>query len=339
MSSYFSVSDLEFRYPGATLASLHGISFSLGKGEVLSLMGESGSGKSSLIRLIAGFERPQEGEISLDGDVLTAGQGRFIRPEKRGVGCVSQRGDLFPHLTVAENISYGLKGEGSEEKKKRVTDLLYQVQLTGYERKYPEELSGGEQQRVALVRALALRPRLLLLDEPFSSLDTHLRKDLLQLTFSLLREQGTTAIFITHHSEDALRVGDAVGVMHEGTLLQCASPVEVWEKPASKKVAMLFHEINDYQDILEEKRTAAGLGEWGNVSDLSLSQGGEGSSLIGTVVNTEFLGDQSLLTIKLDGYKNSVKALSTDSSIEKGTRVSVTGSRHSNIRTPSPPNT
>lgn len=197
---------------------LSGFDLAIGAGEVLSLVGPSGSGKSSLLRLIAGLERPTTGCIHLDGDCISTSR-RCLAPERRHIGFVSQGGDLFPHLTIAKNIAYGLFRSKRSAKKARVEELLEAIELPEIASRFPNELSGGEAQRVALARALAPNPGVLLLDEPFSSLDAELRERLRQLTLRMLRQANTTAIFVTHHEDDAISTGDRMVRLARGKLL------------------------------------------------------------------------------------------------------------------------
>ncbi len=190
-------------------------------GAVVTVLGESGSGKTTLLRVIAGFERPDAGTIVLDNEVVDSA-GRFVPPDKRRIGFVAQEGNLFPHLTVAKNIAFGLSR--GERDSGRVDEMLRLVGLDELGARYPHELSGGQQQRVALARALAPRPRLVLLDEPFSSLDASLRSSLRFDVMRILREQQATTVFVTHDQSEALSVADLVGIMNRGRIAQFARP-------------------------------------------------------------------------------------------------------------------
>ncbi|CAM3490425.1 ATP-binding cassette domain-containing protein [Hydrogenibacillus schlegelii] len=204
--AFLAVNDLAFRY-GKGPWVLEGLSFSVAKGRIVAVSGPSGRGKTTLLRLIAGLERPTRGTIVLDGLVLSTPR-RVIPPERRGVGMVFQDYALFPHLSVAENIAFGLFRRPRPERAARVRELLRLVRLEGKEERYPHELSGGEQQRVALARALAPAPKLLLMDEPFSNLDGALKAELIADVSRLLRELGMTALVVTHDSDDAAAVAD-----------------------------------------------------------------------------------------------------------------------------------
>ncbi|RJT78115.1 ABC transporter ATP-binding protein [Arthrobacter cheniae] len=205
-------------------------------GELVTLIGPSGCGKSTTLRLVAGLERPDAGRITVAGDVV-ADRTRFVNPENRRVGLVFQDHALFPHLNVARNVEFGLDRLPRSERRKRVGDLLDLVQLAHLAERYPHELSGGEQQRVALARALAPRPAVVLLDEPFSSLDESLRGQVRRDTVATLRETGTTGVLVTHDQTEALSVGTRVVVMHDGVIEQADIPEKVFEQPATRFVA------------------------------------------------------------------------------------------------------
>jgi len=205
-------------------------------GELVTLIGPSGCGKSTTLRLVAGLERPDAGRITVAGEVV-ADRTRFVNPENRRVGLVFQDHALFPHLSVGRNVEFGLDRLPRSERRKRVGDLLDLVQLAHLAERYPHELSGGEQQRVALARALAPRPAVVLLDEPFSSLDESLRAQVRRDTVATLRETGTTGVLVTHDQTEALSVGTRVVVMHDGVIEQADSPEKVFEQPATRFVA------------------------------------------------------------------------------------------------------
>ncbi len=205
-------------------------------GELLTLIGPSGCGKSTPLRLVAGLERPDEGSISIAGDVVARGR-QWLPPERRRVGLVFQDHALFPHLTVGSNVAFGLDKLSRQERTARVAEVLDLVRLTHLASRYPHELSGGEQQRVALARALAPRPAVVLLDEPFSSLDESLRAQVRADTVAVLRETGTTAMLVTHDQTEALSVGDRVVVMRDGVIEQADTPHRVFECPATRFVA------------------------------------------------------------------------------------------------------
>lgn len=209
------------------------LSLQLAAGSIACLLGPSGCGKTTVLRCIAGFEHVAQGSIVLEGDIVARPR-LHVAPELRRVGMVFQDYALFPHLTVAENIGFGL---ARSERAARVASLLQTVGLAGQGSRYPHELSGGQQQRVALARALAPRPRLLLLDEPFSNLDVELRERLAQEVRQILRAEGVSAILVTHDQHEAFAFADLVGVMHEGRIQQWDAPYNLYHRPANRFVA------------------------------------------------------------------------------------------------------
>jgi iron(III) transport system ATP-binding protein len=211
------------------------------EGSVVTLLGASGSGKTTLLRMIAGFERPDTGTI-LIGDQIVDAAHLFVPPEKRRIGYVAQEGNLFPHLTVAKNIAFGLSRQ--ESNSGRVEELLNLVGLDGMGKRYPHQLSGGQQQRVALARALATRPQVMLLDEPFSALDARLRASLRFDVMRILREQQATTVFVTHDQEEALSVADLVGIMNGGQIRQFATPEALYTRPVDPSIAQFLGEAN-----------------------------------------------------------------------------------------------
>lgn len=215
---------------------IKGLSFSLNKGTIGCLLGASGCGKTTVLRCIAGFEPVQAGEIWLNGQLVSR-RGVQVPTEARHVGMVFQDYALFPHLTVAENIAFGLRNGNRAAHAHRVAEVLEIVRLTELRDKYPDELSGGQQQRVALARALAPRPDLLLLDEPFSNLDVDLRTQLSAEVREILKRQNTTAILVTHDQHEALSLADEIGLMRDGAIEQWDTPYRLYHEPASRYVA------------------------------------------------------------------------------------------------------
>nr|WP_246283909.1 ABC transporter ATP-binding protein [Nocardioides perillae] len=206
-------------------------------GEVLAVIGPSGCGKSTVLRLVAGLESPDAGEVLIAGATVAVGGGRAVPPERRRVGMVFQDHALFPHLTVARNVAFGLHGRPAAEREARVSEVLELARLADKGDRYPHELSGGEQQRVALARALAPRPAVVLLDEPFSSLDESLRAQVRAELVGVLRASGATALLVTHDQTEALSVGDRVAVLRDGVVEQVGTPDAVFERPATRFVA------------------------------------------------------------------------------------------------------
>lgn len=204
-----------FKYDNANSETLKGVSLNLYDGEVLAIVGPSGGGKSTLLRLIAGLEKPSRGEMLL-GDEVMINNHIFVNPEKRGIGMLFQDYALFPHLNVRKNIEFGISHLSINDKKNRVKEVLKLVNLEGYEKRFPHELSGGQQQRIALARALAPQPKILLLDEPFSNLDTHLLENVREELFKIIREIGITTIMVTHNPDDATTQADRIVSIVEG---------------------------------------------------------------------------------------------------------------------------
>nr|WP_316643997.1 ABC transporter ATP-binding protein [uncultured Roseateles sp.] len=237
---FLALDHVGVRYPGATTQkpAVEGVTLTLPKGQIGVLIGPSGCGKTSLLRAIAGLEHLHEGRISISGAVLAdASTGVHTPPEARQIGMVFQDYALFPHLSVADNIGFGLNHLKPAQRAQRTREVLDLVGLAHAAKRAPHQLSGGQQQRVALARALAPAPRLLLLDEPFSSLDVDLREHLSQELRGILHETGTTALFVTHDQAEAFAVGDVVGVMHQGRLEQWDEAYTVYHRPATRFVA------------------------------------------------------------------------------------------------------
>ncbi len=232
MSDFLRLEGLEKRF-GET-AVTRGVSLSAARGEIVALLGPSGSGKTTVLRLVAGFEVPDAGRIRVEGEDVTD-----LPPERRRFGMVFQHYALFPHMTVGENVAFGLRAGGAAagETRERVTETLSLVGLAGFEDRRVTEISGGQQQRVALARALAPSPRVLLLDEPLSNLDPALRDRTRRELKRAIRKVGITTLFVTHEQEEAFELGDRVAVLHRGRLEQIGTPEALFERPATRFVA------------------------------------------------------------------------------------------------------
>ncbi len=233
------VERLTKRFGREEVAAVAGISFACAEGEILALVGPSGCGKTTTLRLIAGLERPDEGVIRLNGRTV-AGPGVLVPPEQRQVGMVFQEHALFPHLSVAQNIAFGLTGRPAGEVRARTAEMLALVGLEHLARRYPHALSGGERQRTALARALAPYPLVLLLDEPFSSLDADLRTEMREQVRAILKAKGVTAVFVTHDQEEALYMGDRLGVFRHGQIEQIGTPEQIFHAAATRFVAQFM---------------------------------------------------------------------------------------------------
>ena len=235
MSHYLEINDVSFAYSDGTRVC-QDLSFSVEEGEIGCLLGPSGCGKTTVLRLIAGFERPASGDIHIR-QKLMADTHFCMPPEQRRIGLVFQDYALFPHLTVAKNVSFGLRHLSGSAAAACTRDMLEMVRLTAEAQKYPHEISGGQRQRVALARALAPKPDLLLLDEPFSNLDVELREKLGLEVRALLRQLSTPALLVTHDQHEAFSIADKIGVMNQGRILQWDSAYNLYHRPASRFVA------------------------------------------------------------------------------------------------------
>ncbi|TVR81352.1 MAG: ABC transporter ATP-binding protein [Chitinophagaceae bacterium] len=231
------------KFTNADISAIHDLNLTVKDGELLALLGESGSGKTTLIRMIAGLEKPDSGKIILRDEVISDDD-YFMPPEKRGIGIVFQHYSLFPHLTVKDNISFGLTKKSKEVRNEVVNRMLVMTGLCGYEKRYPHELSGGQQQRVSLARALATNPSLILLDEPFSNLDTPLRIKMREEIQKIIKQTGTTAILVTHDNQDALAISDRVAILKNGLLHQIDTPECIYKKPCNCYVANFLGKTN-----------------------------------------------------------------------------------------------
>lgn len=312
------------------VCAVDGIDLALAPGRFLALLGPSGCGKTTVLRLLAGFERPDAGTIEIGGR-LVAGPDVFVPPEQRRVGMVFQDYALFPHLSVAENVAYGIADRSQREA--RVQKVLALVGLADLGERMPHELSGGQQQRVALARALAPQPEVVLLDEPFSNLDAGRRMHLRAEVRQILREAEATTIFVTHDQEEALSLADEVAVMLDGRLVQTAPPETVYRYPATREVAAFFGENNflsgEAQDGIVEcelgrlpiRGTARGHVEvMLRPEAVSLTLDPEGP---GEVVMREFYGHDQLVRVRLPTGTVLRVRLGPDGAFQPGQRVCV----------------
>ena len=302
---------------GDTIA-VDGFNLTIPQGEVIALLGPSGCGKTTALRLIAGFSNPEAGAISIGGEPVHQ-TGRSVPPEKRRVGMVFQEGALFPHLTVEQNISYGLPKDA--DRSQRVQEVVSLTGLDGLAQRMPHELSGGQQQRVALARALAPRPELLLLDEPFSNLDPGLREQVRRDVMSILRASGITAVFVTHDQEEAMYVGDRLAVMNRGKIEQQGTPEEIFHHPSTKFVAEFVGMVDFVPASWEGDRIVTALG----TTDLPRQPVSEGSLEVmvrpdcvdcypsadgeGVITDREFRGAFYLYRVALTSSGGSVRCL------------------------------
>lgn len=310
------------------------LSFSLEKGEIACLLGPSGCGKTTVLRSIAGFESPRNGRIVLDDQMLFS-ENHSLAPHVRHVGMVFQDYALFPHLTVYDNIAFGLKGLSKTAKEQRVYELLELIDLKPYANYYPHQLSGGQQQRVATARALAPKPKLLLLDEPFSNLDADLRTNLAQEIRTLLKAEGITAILVTHDQQEAFAFADKIGVLSDGILQQWDSPENLFHKPCNQKVASFLGKGQWLKALVKDDKTLQSvLGQHQYVLPHGLSVGAEVKLLVrthevlcsddvehnATIIQTDFQGEHIRHHIEL---MNGEKLVADWPCIRKG-RVGIT---------------
>lgn len=300
--------------------ALKDFSLDVAPGEVVCLLGPSGCGKSTLLRVAAGLERPTEGRILIN-DREVAGPNAFVPPEKRGVGLMFQDFALFPHLTIVDNVAFGLKALPKPEAQREAHTMLARVGLESYAGSYPHILSGGQQQRVALARAIVPRPSVMLMDEPFSGLDVQLRESIQEETLALLRETRATSMIVTHHPEEALRLGDRIAVMRSGRIVQVGKAEELYDRPAELFVARLFSEINEVAFQVEGGeidtpfgRLAVKHGADGDEVILCLRQqairiaaDSSADGLAGRVLHVKFLGDDAWLDVGVAGFDDPLR--------------------------------
>jgi iron(III) transport system ATP-binding protein len=290
---------------------LQGLDLEVAAGSLAAVLGPSGCGKTTLLRLVAGFETPDAGTVTVGGRVV-AGPGVWVAPERRRIGFVPQEGALFPHLTVGANVGFGL-GRGAA-RRSRVDQMLELVGLAGLADRMPAELSGGQQQRVAVARALAPRPALVLLDEPFSALDTGLRAAVREDVRTALRATGATAVLVTHDQQEALSVADTVAVLRGGRVVQSGTPGEVYTRPADLAVATFVGEAVVLPAVVTAGRAATVLGALplrtpaaeaarGHVAvrpeQLLLDTAGS-AGVAATVRESTFFGHDALVTLELN---------------------------------------
>ncbi len=300
--------------------ALDHLSLVVSPGEVVCLLGPSGCGKTTLLRVTAGIERPTGGRILIN-DLEVAGPQRFMQPEDRGVGLMFQDFALFPHLTIVDNVAFGLKALPREDARREALAILSRVGLERYADQYPHILSGGQQQRVALARAIVPRPAVMLMDEPFSGLDVQLRDAMQEETLALIRETRATSVIVTHHPEEAMRLGDRIVVMRAGKLVQTGRAEDLYQRPAELFVARLFSEINEIEARVEAGRIetpfgvipAPGLDNGASailcirergVGLVSAQGNGNGSAtgLMGRVRDAKFLGDAVRYEVGVEGF-------------------------------------
>ena len=247
------------------------VSLSIHQGEIFALLGGSGSGKSTLLRMLAGFERPTEGRIFLDGQDITD-----MPPYERPINMMFQSYALFPHMTVAQNIAFGLKQDGlpKDEVQTRVDEMLTLVQMSQYAKRKPHQLSGGQRQRVAMARSLAKRPKLLLLDEPMGALDKKLRSQMQLELVQIIERVGVTCVMVTHDQEEAMTMAERIAIMHLGWIAQVGSPMDIYETPASRLVCEFIGNVNLFDgEIIEDMEDHAVIASAGLENPIYVGHG------------------------------------------------------------------
>jgi iron(III) transport system ATP-binding protein len=322
-------------YDGVT--SVRDMSLSIAPGEILCLLGHSGCGKTTLMRIAAGVERQSHGRVLINGSEV-AGDDTFLPPEKRGVGLMFQDYALFPHMSILANVMFGLTNMSRNEAQSAAMGALGRVGLTDYADDYPHALSGGEQQRVALARALVPRPGILLMDEPFSGLDKRLRDNVRDETLAVIRETRATCIIVTHDPEEAMRMGDKIALMRQGRLVQHGSASDLYNHPADLFAARFFSELNQLEGRANSDGVETALGllpadglEAGAAVDVCVRPQGvilgrPGlCGVPGRIRAKRFVGEVELLTIVVDGMTNLLQArVRAGTPWEQGMDVSVT---------------
>ena len=295
------------------LAAVWDVSLSVSAGEVLCLLGPSGCGKTTTLRMVAGVERPDSGRIFIEGTEVD-GEDCFVPPEERNIGLMFQDHALFPHMSVMENVAFGLRGMSAAERCEKALRGLERVDMRSAADFYPDRLSGGEQQRVALARALAPGPGVMLMDEPFSGLDKRLRDSIRDDTLTLLKSIGACSLLVTHDPEEAMRMGDRIALMRQGRLLQLGSPEDMYYRPVDAEVAFFFSDFNEIRGVVKQGLIATPFGSIGLRQDFSESQevcvlvrqeafdlegGGERICVRARVWRARLLGSDSLIEFHL----------------------------------------
>ena len=313
---------VERRY--GSFDALKGFSLDIAPAEVVCLLGPSGSGKTTLLRIASGIEKPTGGRVLING-LEVAGPKRFVPPERRNVGLMFQDFALFPHLTILGNVAFGLKALPRAEARREALAALKRVGLAHLADEYPHILSGGQQQRVALARAIVPRPAVMLMDEPFSGLDVQLREAMQDETLGLLRETRATSVIVTHHPEEAMRMGDRIAVMRAGRLVQAGRAEDLYHKPADLFVARLFSEINEISYRVGSESIDTPIGalpapalKAGDRATVCIRERGvqlsrNGTGLSGRVLDVKFLGDVARLEVGVEGFDKPLKVRARES--------------------------
>jgi len=344
MESLLRVENLSCAYDDHLI--VEAVNFAVNRGEIACLLGPSGCGKTTVLRAVAGFAPVKDGLISM-ADQAVSSTDQTVVPELRQMGMVFQDYALFPHLTVFDNISFGLRDMSRNEKQQRVAEMLELVRLPDLSSRYPHELSGGQQQRVALARALAPRPKLLLMDEPFSNLDTDLRTQLSLEVRNILKAQGIAAIVVTHDQQEAFAIGDKVGILAGGALQQWGTPAELYHEPVNAMVAGFVGKgelFDGHCETATRVRTELGLLEFAEpfcmpegkpirlfirpADLLPVVADGAADEACANVIGMEFLGAVTQYQLQLDSGRTIEAEARVPLSVEVGDRVGVAVSVH-----------
>ena len=327
-----SFENVTHRY-GKILA-VSGVNLELAPGEIVCILGPSGCGKTTLLRIAAGVERQTEGVVLLNGEAVSGPDGH-VPPEKRGVGLMFQDFALFPHLTILENVLFGLKRLDRTLALQEARLALRRVGLTEYERAYPHVLSGGEQQRVALARAIAPRPAVLLMDEPFSGLDQRLRDSVRDETLAVLKETRASSMLVTHDPEEAMRMADRIVLMRNGRVVQVGTPYELYQSPVDAEAARFFSDFNELRGVVSRGCVET---PFGPVDAPGIEDGVEVDVLVrpmgirrvredtikGMILSSRFLGDHSLVKLAIGDGEQTFHARWSDMTLpESGSMVPI----------------
>jgi iron(III) transport system ATP-binding protein len=319
--------------------ALAGVTLDVAPGEIVCLLGPSGCGKTTLLRVISGIEKPTSGRVLIN-DREVAGPARHVPPEDRSIGLMFQDFALFPHLTILDNVAFGLRSLAKDERDRAARSILERVGLAAFASAYPSTLSGGQQQRVALARAIVPRPAVMLMDEPFSGLDIQLRDTMQEETLALLRETRATSLIVTHNPEEAMRLGDRIVVLRAGRIIQAGTTESLYRNPASLFVARLFSEINEIPVRVANGRVATAAGSFAapGIADGTLavlcireraievkkSNGPAKGQLSGRVRDHKFLGDFTRLDVAVEGFDQILKVrVAGSDGFSKGSEVTV----------------
>lgn len=341
MSPALQIEDLHCSYAGVEI--LNGLDLTLDKNEILCLLGPSGCGKTTTLKLIAGLLAPTQGKITVDGLVVDD-QGINLSPESRNVGMIFQDYALFPHLTVMDNVLFGIQSKSKTEQAKTIDYVLNLVNLSDFANRYPHQLSGGQQQRVAIARALACSPALLLLDEPFSNIDSQVRHHLIEEMRELLKSHNMSAVFVTHSKEEAFAFADRLAVFNRGRIEQIGTPSELYNQPKTQFVADFLGKVN-YLDatVVDRFHVDTALGRFKSSQAIAKSTGSTAKLALrphqcqlqldkggtGEIIQQQFLGMSTNMTAEFVAGAEPISLfVSMKESVGLGSKVSVHVSEH-----------